>query len=153
MMTALSKACCLILNLLRCGFLVLISAAFPTLSVATGEVLEIYCPSSGHRERLIQGSSALEESQNVLNVAVVCERTGQIRSIKVPIDPSKPVKGNYLFARQHGTARSEFLGIDLPKFLAPGNTCPLFPIVSYLQENICPLDGRPGVEFAVVGEF
>jgi hypothetical protein len=147
------KACSFILNAFRCSLVVLITAAFPTFCAAAGEVLEVYCPSSGHRERLIQGSSALEESQDIQNIAVVCERTGQIRSIKVPIDPTKPVKGNHLIARRHGTARSEFLDFNLPKFPAPGNTCPLFPIVSYLQENICLLDGRPGGEFAIVGEF
>jgi len=45
------------------------------------------------------------------------------------------------------------LGMELPKFLVPGNTCPLYPITAYLDRNICPVDGRAGLEFKVIEYF
>jgi len=123
----------------------------PAVSVAQVEVLELYCPSCGYRERFMQGSDQLEQQRNIQHVIVVCERTGQIRNVKIPVDPGIPVYGEPLLARQYGMGRSEILGEKLPRFLVPGNTCPLFPVAAYLERNICPLDGSVGVGVALVG--
>ena len=56
-------------------------------------------------------------------------------------------------ARPFGTAKSKVLGIELPKFLIPGNTCALFPVTAYLEANVCPVDGRGGVLAALVDHF
>ncbi len=118
-----------------------------------GEILEIFCRACGFRERLVQGSNAEEEARNVQNIIVVCERTNQIRNIKIALDPNQPVTGEPLLAKQYGEGKSELLDVSLPKFLVPGNTCPLFPVAAYLERNICPIDGRPGLEFTLVGRF
>ncbi len=123
----------------------------PGMTLAQMDYLEVYCPSCGYRERFVQGSAPWEEQRNVQNIIVVCERAGQIRNIKIPIDPGSPVHGEPLLARQYGTGRSELLGEKLPRFLVPGNTCPLFPITTYLERNICPIDGSFGIQVAVVG--
>jgi hypothetical protein len=123
----------------------------PGVSLAQTELLELYCPSCGYRERFMQGSDPWEEQRNVQNIVVVCERSGQIRNIKIPLDPRSPVHGEPLLARQYGMGRSELLGERLPRFLVPGNTCPLFPITAYLERNICPIDGGIGIQVAVVG--
>ncbi len=126
---------------------------FPAQVPAEGEILEFMCQSCGYRERFVQGSDPSEEARNVQSIIVVCERNRQIRSIKIPMDPKLPVQGEPLLARQYGTGQSELLGLELPKFLVPGNTCPLFPITAYLEQNICPVDGKPGLQFTVVGTF
>ncbi|MGC8660761.1 MAG: hypothetical protein ACP5U1_16990, partial [Desulfomonilaceae bacterium] len=77
----------------------------------------------------------------------------KIRNIKVPIDPRLPTPEEPLVARRYGNGRSELLGVELPRFLIPGNTCPLFPVTAYLDANICPIDGRPGFRMSVVGEY
>ena len=123
----------------------------PAVSLAQMDLLELYCPSCGYRERFMQGSDQWEEQRNVQTIIVVCERSGQVRNIKIPIDPGSPVHGEPLLARQYGTGRSELLGAKLPRFLVPGNTCPLFPITAYLERNICPIDGSFGVQVAVIG--
>ncbi len=123
----------------------------PAVSLAQVDLLELYCPSCGYRERFVQGSDQWEEQRNIQNIIVVCERTGQIRTIKIPIDPKSPVHGEPLPARQYGMGRSALLGERLPRFLVPGNTCPLFPITAYLERNICPLDGSFGLQVSVVG--
>jgi hypothetical protein len=123
----------------------------PGVSLAQMDLLELYCPSCGYRERFMQGSDELEEQRNVQHIIVVCERSGQIRNIKIPLDPKSPVHGEPLLARQYGTGRSELLGERLPRFLVPGNTCPLFPVTAYLERNICPIDGSVGIQVAVVG--
>jgi len=126
---------------------------FPPQVLAEGEILEFSCRSCGYRERFVQGTDPSEEARNIQSIIVVCERNRQIRNIKIPVDPKSPVHGEPLLARQYGTGQSELLGLELPKFLVPGNTCPLFPITAYLESNICPVDGRPGIEFKVVGAF
>ncbi len=126
---------------------------FPTPALSDGEVLELACPSCGYRQHLVQGFNADDERRNVQSIIVVCERTREIRSIRIPIDPAAPVQGEPLVARQYGTGRSDLLGLRLPRFLVPGNTCPLFPITAYLEHNVCPLDGRPGIQYAVVVYF
>ena len=125
----------------------------PCPAASQGEIIEFQCPSCGYRERFIQGSDESERARNIQNIIVVCERAGQIRNIKVPIDPGAPAAGEPLLARQYGTGISELLGIKLPKFLVPGNTCPLFPITAYLERNICPVDGKPGLQFSLVGYY
>jgi len=65
----------------------------PAVSLAQMDLLELYCPSCGYRERFMQGSDQWEEQRNVQNIIVVCERSGQIRNIKIPIDPGSPVHG------------------------------------------------------------
>lgn len=125
----------------------------PSRVMAEGEILEFLCRSCGYKERFVQGADPSEEARNIQNIIVVCERNRQIRNIKIPVDPKLPVHGEPLLARQYGTGQSELLGLELPKFLVPGNTCPLFPITAYLERNICPVDGRPGIEFTVVGVF
>jgi hypothetical protein len=124
-----------------------------TPALPEGEVLEVFCRSCGFRERFVQGSDAEEEGRNVQNIIVVCERNSQIRNIKIPLDPNKPVAGEPLAAKQYGEGKSDLLEIKLPRFLVPGNTCPLFPVSPYLERNICPIDGRPGLEFTLVGRF
>jgi len=117
------------------------------------EVLELSCASCGYRERLIQGADASDRARNIQNIIVVCERAKQIRTIKIPIDPQTPVKDEPLLAKQYGTGASELLGMRLPRFLVPGNTCPLFPITPYLERNICPIDGRPGIQYSLVAQY
>jgi hypothetical protein len=134
-------------------FLAALCLLSPLQAFAQGEIIEIVCPSSGYRQRLAQGSTASEETKNVQQIIVVCERTGQIRTIKIALDPARPAQSEPLLARQYGNARSELLGVSLPKFLVPGNTCPLFPISAYLEHNICPTDGGPGIQATVVGYF
>jgi NAD-dependent SIR2 family protein deacetylase len=124
-----------------------------TPALPEGEILEIFCRSCGFRERFVQGSDAQEEARNIQNIIVVCERTGQIRNIKIPLNPDKPVVGEPLSAKQFGEGKSDLLEMKLPRFLVPGNTCPLFPVAAYLERNVCPVDGRPGLEFILVGRF
>jgi hypothetical protein len=123
----------------------------PGISVAQVDMLELYCPSCGYRERFMQGADPLEQQRNIQHIIVVCERTGQIRNVKIPVDPGIPVYGEPLLARQYGTGRSELLGEKLPRFLVPGNTCPLFPVAAYLERNICPVDGSIGIQVALIG--
>lgn len=136
--------------------ILVISAALlciPSQGAAEGEILEFFCQSCGYRERFAQGADQADEARNLQHIIVVCERTKQIRSIKIPLNPKLPVNGEPLLAGQYGTGYSELLGMTLPKFLVPGNTCPLYPITAYLEQNICPVDGRPGMEFKVVEYF
>jgi hypothetical protein len=123
----------------------------PAISGAQVELLELYCPSCGFRERFMQGADPVEQRRNVQHIIVVCERTRQIRNIKIPVNPGAPVYGEPLLARQYGTGRSELLGERLPRFLVPGNTCPLFPLAAYLERNICPVDGSIGIQIALIG--
>lgn len=140
--------------LTRAVFLALFALiSVPSIACADGEILEFSCPSCGYRQRLPQGSDARDLARNVQNIIVVCERSHQIRSIRIPLDPDAPVKGEPLLARQYGTGKSELLGRRLPRFLVPGNTCPLFPVTAYLEHNICPIDGQPGIDYMVVGYF
>jgi hypothetical protein len=134
-----------------CTLVLAILMIAPGVSLAQMDLLELYCPSCGYRERFMQGSDELEEQRNVQHIIVVCERSGQIRNIKIPLDPKSPVHGEPLLARQYGMGRSELLGERLPRFLVPGNTCPLFPVTAYLERNICPIDGSVGMQVAVVG--
>ena len=120
---------------------------------AEGEILEFSCQSCGYKAQFVQGSNAEDLTRNIQHVIVVCERSGQIRSIKIPLNPDVSVKGEPLLARQYGTGYSEMLGARLPRFLVPGNTCPLFPITAYLERNMCPVNGHTGLQFAVVGQF
>jgi len=121
--------------------------------VAQAEVIELTCPSCGYRQRFIQGADTLDETRNVQRIIVVCERSAEIRNITIPLDPRAPVQQEPLLARQHGTGTSRLLGVELPKFLVPGNTCPLFPVTAYLEANVCPIDGRPGIHYAVVSQY
>lgn len=138
----------------RIIFIVLVALlSVPSAALSEGEILEFSCPSCGYRQRFVQGADDRDRARNVQHVIVVCERSRSIRNITIPLDPNRPVKSEPLLARQYGTGRSELLGSTLPKFLVPGNTCPLFPITAYLDMNICPVDGRPGIQIAVVGEY
>jgi len=128
-------------------------ALVPGFVFSQGEIIEFSCPSCGYRERFVQGSSASDLARNVQQIIVVCERTREIRNIAIPIDPNKPSPGEPFLAKQYGTGRSELLGIRLPRFLVPGNTCPLFPITAYLEQNICPIDGAVGIQYSVVGYY
>jgi hypothetical protein len=116
-------------------------------------VLDVYCPSCGYREKFVQGSDASDRGRNIQRIIVVCERAGQIRNIAIPLDPNLPVKDEPLLARQYGTGKSELLGVRLPRFLVPGNTCPLFPLAAYLERKVCPIDGKTGIHYAVVGQY
>jgi hypothetical protein len=141
----------------KIGKIVLIILAIllslPGAALCEGEILEFSCPSCGYRQRFVQGSDEQDQAKNVQHVIVVCERSHSIRNITIALDPNRPVKSVPLLARQYGTGRSELLGSTLPKFLVPGNTCPLFPITAYLDRNICPVDGQPGIQIAVVGSY
>ena len=134
-----------------CAVILVLLLVLPSLAYCQMEILEFHCPSSGYRERFVQGADPRDQERNVQQIIVVCERSGQIRSVKIPLDEKLPVHGEPLLARKMGTARSELLGEKLPHFLVPGNTCPLFPITAYLQRNICPLDGSPGIQVVLVG--
>ncbi|MFH0957651.1 MAG: hypothetical protein V1897_03015 [Pseudomonadota bacterium] len=124
-------------------------------SVATAEVavVELLCPSCAYRDRFVQGFDEIDQAHNVQSIIVVCERTRQIRNIKIPIDPGAETTGEPLVARRSGTGKSDLLGIRLPRFIVPGNTCPLFPINAYLEANICPIDGSSGFGFTVIGRY
>ncbi len=122
-------------------------------ALAQAEVVEIYCPSCGFRERLVQGSSQDDYAQNIQRAIVVCERSQEIKSIVLALDPDKPVQGEPLVARQYGEGTSKLLGIKLPKFLVPGSTCPLFPITAYLDAHLCPVCGTPGIQYGIVGRY
>ncbi|MFH1112439.1 MAG: hypothetical protein V1792_00830, partial [Pseudomonadota bacterium] len=143
----------MISKILRKPLLFLLSAfiSVPSAALGDGEILEFRCPSCGLRQRLAQGADEKDIAGNVQTIIVVCERSREIRAIRIPLDPTQPVKGEPLLARQYGTGKSEMLGIRLPRFLVPGNTCPLFPVTAYLERNICPVDGRPGIDYSVVG--
>jgi len=132
---------------------VLLLTVYSAPAFCDGEVLEFMCSSCGFRRQFAQGFDPEDERRNIQTIVVVCERNRQIRSIRVPLDPNAPVSGEPLLARQYGTGRSKLLGVRLPRFLVPGNTCPLFPITAYLRHNVCPIDGRPGFQFAVVGYY
>jgi hypothetical protein len=127
--------------------------AAPAVVFAEGEIIEFSCPSCDFRERFVQGFNEVERARNVQHIIVVCERNGQIRNVKIALNPDLPVKHEPLVALPAGKGRSELLGMTLPRFLVPGNTCPLFPITAYLERNVCPVDGRPGIEFTVVGRY
>jgi predicted nucleic-acid-binding Zn-ribbon protein len=127
--------------------------ATPSAAVAQAEVIEVACQSCGYKKRFVQGADAMDQTRNVQQIIVVCERAGEIRNISIALDSRTPVRHEPLLARQHGTGTSKLLGIELPKFLVPGNTCPLFPITAYLHANVCPIDGRPGIHYAVVGQY
>lgn len=131
------------------AFLLLVPATL----CAQVETIEIYCPSCGFRERFLQGAGPAEVAANVHNLIVVCERTREVRTVKVPINPDAPSSGGALLARQYGTGVSKVLGITLPKFILPGTTCPLFPVAAYLEANLCPVDGRPGVQYGMVSQY
>ncbi len=125
----------------------------PSAVFAQSEIIDIYCPSCGYRAQFVQGANQQDLASNVQQIIVVCERTRQIRSIKIAVDPKAPVRGVPLLARQYGTGRSEVLGLELPKFLVPGNTCPLFPFTAYVEANICPVNGGPGIAVAAGGQY
>jgi hypothetical protein len=125
----------------------------PTVANSEGEVLEFSCRSCGYRAQFVQGYNPSELERNIQNVIVVCERSGQIRNVKIALNPDAPTKGEPLLARRDGSGYSEMLGLRLPRFLVPGNTCPLFPITAYLERNICPINGEPGLEYGVVSQF
>ncbi len=125
----------------------------PALVFSDGEIIEFFCPSCDFKERFVQGFNEADRARNVQHIIVVCERNGQIRSVKIALNPDLPVKHEPLVARPAGTGRSELLGMTLPRFLVPGNTCPLYPITAYLERNVCPVDGRPGITFTVVGRY
>ena len=142
---------------IRRNFLILVGAlcivSFASVVKSEVAVIDFACASCGHKERLIQGSDAVDQAHNVQSIIVVCERNHKIRNIKIPIDPGLPTPEEPLVARRYGNGRSELLGVELPRFLIPGNTCPLFPITAYLDANICPIDGSPGFMMSVVGEY
>ncbi|MCA1959390.1 MAG: hypothetical protein LDL33_01240 [Desulfomonile sp.] len=133
-------------------FLVILLVA-PAAAFAQVEMIEIYCSSCGFSGRFHQGAGPNEIARNIQYLIVVCERTREVRSVKVPINPDAPTNGEPLLARQYGTGVSKILGIQLPKFLLPGTTCPLFPVATYLEANLCPLDGLPGVQYAIVQPY
>jgi hypothetical protein len=126
---------------------------WPASAFCQTEIVEIYCPSCGFRERFVQGADEEHARRNLQHVIVVCERSREVRTIQIPLDPESPVDGGPFVARQYGMGSSKFLGVRLPKFLVPGNTCPLFPITAYLEADVCPVDGRPGVHFEVLGYY
>ena len=126
---------------------------FPVHVFSQGEVLEFYCQSCGYRAQFIQGSDASDVAKNVQHIVVVCERTGQIRNVKIPLDPTVEVINEPLTAKPLGSGNSRLLGIRLPKFVVPGNTCPLYPVAAYLDANICPVDGQPGFQATIIGTY
>jgi hypothetical protein len=133
---------------------ILVSTAATSESVwARAEVIEFYCTSCGYSNRFVQGHTSNEAARNVQNLIVVCERSREIRQVKVALDPGKPVLNEPLAATQHGTGVSQLLGVELPKFLVPGNTCPLYPASAYVDMNVCPIDGAPGFKAALISVY
>ena len=126
---------------------------FPISVQSEVAVLELSCVNCGYRGRLIQGADGVDQAHNIQSIIVVCERNRQIRNIKIPIDPGAPSSGEPLLAKRYGNGRSELLGMELPRFLVPGNTCPLFPITAYLDANVCPIDGSPGFTYTEIGRY
>ncbi|MHB8205695.1 MAG: hypothetical protein ACYDHG_18610, partial [Desulfomonilaceae bacterium] len=59
-------------------------------------VIDVSCASCGYKERFIQGADGVDQAHNVQSIIVVCERTQQIRNIKIPIDPGAPSPGEPL---------------------------------------------------------
>ncbi len=133
------------------GLLVVCAVPPPAWSQVT--ILEFACPVCGYRRQFIQGSSPEDRARNVQHIIVVCERSKQIRNITIPLDPEQSVKDEPLLARQFGKGRSDLLGIRLPRFLVPGNTCPLFPISAYLESGVCPVHGSEGLRYSVVAQY
>jgi hypothetical protein len=142
--TRLARVCCLIILALLVG----ISPVFAQVAF-----IEFSCPTCGFRQQFMQGSKPSDQARNLQHIIVVCERSQQIRNITIPLDPEQPVKDEPLIARQYGTGRSELLDRRLPRFLVPGNTCPLFPVAAYLEQNICPVHGSTGLRFTVVSQY
>jgi len=131
----------------------LVICAGPCPSWSQVAILEFSCPVCGYRQQFIQGSRPEDRGRNVQHIIVVCERSKQIRNITIPLDPEKSVEDEPLLARRYGTGNSELLGTRLPRFLVPGNTCPLFPISAYLERNVCPVHGSEGLHFSVVAQY
>ena len=126
---------------------------FPISVQSEVAVLELSCVNCGYRGRLIQGADGVDQAHNIQSIIVVCERNRQIRNIKIPIDPGVPSSGEPLLAKRYGNGRSELLGMELPRFLVPGNTCPLFPVTAYLDASVCPIDGSPGFTYTEIGRY
>jgi hypothetical protein len=126
---------------------------FPSKVWSQAEVIELLCPGCGYRQRFVQGTVPEDVGKNVQSVILVCERSREIRAVKIPLNPNKPVHGEPLVARQFGMGTSKLLGIELPKFLIPGNTCPLFPVTAYLDANVCPIDGHSAIHSVVLGHL
>ncbi len=59
-----------------------------------GEILEFFCQSCGYKAQFVQGFSAEEQTRNIQHVIVVCERAGQIKNIKIPLNPDVRSKGS-----------------------------------------------------------
>jgi hypothetical protein len=131
--------------------LVMCESPCPVLAQATA--VEVFCPVCGYRRQFIQGVTPDDNGKIVQHIVVVCERSKQIRNITIPLDPEQPVHDVPLLARQYKTGSSDLLGIRLPRFLVPGNTCPLFPIAAYLERSICPIHGGQGLRYAIVGQY
>jgi hypothetical protein len=127
--------------------------ACPYPALAQVAVLEIYCSVCGYRQKFIQGIRHEDRGKNVQHIIVVCERAKQIRNIAIPLDSEQPVEEVPLLARQYGTGTSELLGIKLPRFHVPGNTCPLLPISAYLERSTCPIHRGEGLRYAIVGQY
>lgn len=133
------------------GCILMLALSSPAYTWARVEIIEFYCPSCGYFNRFGQGHTPADAARNVQSLIVVCERSREIRQVKIPLDPDKPPINEPLAAMQHGTGVSRLLGVELPKFLVPGNTCPLYPVSAYVEMNVCPIDGSPGFEAALVG--
>ena len=91
-------------------------------------VIDVSCASCGYRERFIQGADGVDQAHNVQNIIVVCERTRQIRNIKIPIDPGAPSPGNPCW---HGDMETE--GLNYSVWSYPGSLfqvthVPYFPL-------------------------
>lgn len=135
------------------SFLLALFLSIPVAGFAQTEIIEISCPSCGYGNRFLQGATPADQARNIQNVIVVCERTREIRNVRIPLNPNAAVEGEPLLARPNGMATSKILGMRLPHFLIPGNTCPLFPITAYLQANICPIDGQPGIRYGIAESY
>jgi hypothetical protein len=131
----------------------MLMSRFPCPAHAQVTVLEIFCPVCGYRHQFIQGVTPDDRGKNVQHIVVVCERSKQIRNITIPLEPDQPVHDVPLLARQYETGSSDLLGVRLPRFLVPGNTCPLFPISAYLERSVCPIHGGQGLRYAIVGQY
>jgi hypothetical protein len=125
----------------------------PVAGLCQGEVLEFFCHSCGYRAQFFQGSDRDDLARNIQHIVVVCERNKQVRNVQIPIDPDRPIHDAPLAAKQYGMGTSRLLGVKLPKFMVPGNTCALFPVGAYLEANICPVDGSAGFEVALLNHY
>jgi hypothetical protein len=80
---------------------------------------------------------------------VVCERTSQMRNIKIPLNLIN-IYRKTLLAKQFGEEIRPSR-CEAPQVPRSGNTCPFSCGSLSGTQYLCPIDGRPGRRFTLVG--